>query len=169
MKKYLLDTNIYVHAYERYYRNDYFPTFWDKFSSIMNDHVILPKIVKDEITKSPWFISWLNENYQAEIVNHKIYSDNWQNILEFVQSCGLYTEKALTDQARGWAQEGVADPWLIAIAKRDELVLVSDETKIANLGKGNLVKAVKIPDVCDRQDVRCITMNEFFGEIGLSV
>lgn len=169
MKKYLLDTNIYANAYERFYRNDYFPTFWEKFAVIMNDHVVMPKIVKDEITKSEWFHTWLEENYQDGILNHKNYSEGWQTILEFVQSCGLYTDKALTDQAKGWAQESVADPWLIAIAKQDELVLVSDETRIANLGKGNLVKAAKIPDICDRQSVRCITMNEFFGEIGLLV
>lgn len=169
MKKYLLDTNIYVNAYERYYRNNYFPAFWAKFAPIMNNHVIIPKIVRDEITKSDWFLEWLSENYQDGVINHKDYSEGWQTILEYVRSCGLYTDKALSDQAKGWAQENVADPWLIAIAKQDDLILVSDETKIANLGQGNLVSKAKIPDICDRQNVRCITMNEFFGEIGLSV
>lgn len=168
-KKYLLDTNIYANAYERFYRNDYFPSFWEKFASVMNDHVIIPKIVKDEITKSDWFHEWLDDNYADSIVNHKDYVNEWQVILEFVRSCGLYSDKALLDQTKGWAQEAIADPWLIAIAKRDELVLVSDETKIANLGQGNLVSKVKIPDICNRQGVRCITMNEFFGEIGLLV
>lgn len=135
----------------------------------MSDHVVIPKIVKDEITKSEWFHEWLKRNYQDDILNHKSYSESWQIILEFVKSCGLYTDKALTDQAKGWAQEGIADPWLIAIARQDELIVVSDETKIANLGQGNLVSKVKIPDICDRQNVRCITMNEFFGEVGLSV
>ena len=169
MKKYLLDTNIYVNAYERFYRNKYFPSFWEKFAPILNEHVVVPKIIKDEITKSDWFQTWLSKNYDADIVNHKDYSEQWQTILEYMQSCGLYTEAALTEQTKGWAQEAVADPWVIAISKQDDLILVSDETRIANLGQGNPVRKVKIPDVCDRQNVRCITMNDFFGEIGLLV
>lgn len=169
MKKYLLDTNIYANAYERYYRNDYFPSFWEKFSLTLNEHVVIPKIVKDEITKSDWFLQWLDENYSDGIINHKDYAEGWQTVLDFVQSCGLYKPEALAEQTRGWAQTGIADPWLIAIAKEDELILVTDETKVASLGKGALVKAAKIPDVCERQGVRCIAMNEFFGEIGFKV
>lgn len=169
MKKYLLDTNIYIASYDRYYRNEYFPTYWERFSAVLNEHVIIPKIVKNEIIKSDWFLEWLNDNYQDEIVNHKNYSQQWQTILEFVQSCGLYKDAALIDQTRGWANENIADPWLVAVAKEEELILVSDEDRIPNLGKGSLVRAAKIPDVCDRQGVRCISRNEFFGEIGLSV
>lgn len=169
MKKYLLDTNIYANAYERFYRNDYFPSFWEKFAGVLNDHVVIPKIVKDEITKSDWFHKWLDDNYQDAILNHKDYSEGWQTVLEYVQSSGLYKEQALTDQVRGWAQETIADPWLVAIAKEDELILVTAEVKDPNLDKGNRVKSAKIPDVCDRQGVRCITMNEFFGEIGLLI
>ena len=169
MKKYLLDTNIYIASYDRYYRNEYFPTYWQKFSLILNEHVVVPKIIKDEITKSDWFLEWLKDNYQGEIVNHKNYSQQWQIILEFVQSSGLYKDAALIDQTKGWANENIADPWLVAIAKEEELVLVSDEIRIANLGQGTPVKAAKIPDICDRQGVRCIDRNEFFGEIGLLV
>jgi hypothetical protein len=169
MKRYLLDTNIFIAAYDRYYRNEYFPTFWEKFSVIINQNIVIPKIVKDEITKSDWFLEWLKVNYEDEIMNHKDYSQQWQRILDFVQSCGLYTDKALIDQTKGWANEVIADPWLVAIAKEEGLILVSDEDRIPNLGKGNLVRAAKIPDICDRQSVRCINRNEFFGEVGLLV
>lgn len=169
MKKYLLDTNIFIASYDRYYRNEYFPTYWEKFATILTEHVVIPKVVRDEITKSEWFLNWLEDNYQDDILNHKNYSQQWQTILEFIQSSGLYTDKALIDQTKGWANENIADPWLVAIAKEDELILVSDEARIPNLGKGSPVKAAKIPDVCDRQGVRCVTRNEFFGEIGLLV
>lgn len=169
MKKYLLDTNIYANAYERFYRNEYFPSFWEKFAPTLSEHVVIPKIVKDEITKSDWFQEWLSENYDTDILNHKNYSEGWRTILEFIQSSGLYKDKALTDQAKGWAQENIADPWLIAIAKEEELIIVTGEVRDPNLGKGQQIKTAKIPDVCDRQNVRCITMNEFFGEIGLLI
>ncbi len=169
MKKYLLDTNIYIASYDRYYRNEYFPSYWKKFSVILNGRVIIPKVVKDEITRSEWFLEWLKSNYTDDTLNHKTYSKQWQTVLEFVQSCGLYTDKALIEQTKGWANENIADPWLIAIAKVEDLVVVSDEAPIPNLGKGNLVGRATIPDICDRQDVRCISRNEFFGEMGLLV
>lgn len=169
MKKYLLDTNIYLDACDRYYRNEYFSTFWEKFAVILNEHVILPKVVKDEITKNDWFHEWLNENFQDDILNHRAYVDQWQMILDYVQSCGLYKDSALANQTRGWANDTIADPWLTAIAKEDELVVVTNENREPKLGKGSTMKAAKVPDICDRQGVRCIGRNEFFGEIGLSV
>ena len=38
--KYLLDTNIYIAAYDRYYRKEYFPTYWERFAEIINDYVV---------------------------------------------------------------------------------------------------------------------------------
>ena len=169
MKKYLLDTNIFIDAYDRYYRNEYFPTFWEKFAVILNEHVIILKVVQDEITKSPWFLGWLADNYEDSALNHKDYAEQWQVILDYVQSCGLYKDSALTNQTKGWANEAIADPWLVAIAKENELVVVSNEDRDPNLGKGSLIKSAKVPDVCEKQKIRCIGRNEFFGEIGLSI
>ncbi|RKG48869.1 DUF4411 family protein, partial [Acinetobacter cumulans] len=36
MTKYLLDTNIYINFYERYYKFDLFPSFWEKIKVIIN-------------------------------------------------------------------------------------------------------------------------------------
>ena len=169
MKRYLLDANIYIDAYDRYYRNEYFPTFWEKFETILNEHVVIPRVVKDEIIKSPWFSQWFEDHYEGDLLNHKDYAGQWQTILDFVKSSGLYKDVALTAQTTGWANDHIADPWLVAIAKEEDLTVVSEEVRDPNLGKGNLIKAAKIPDVCDKQKVRCIGRNEFFGEIGLSV
>jgi hypothetical protein len=169
MKRYLLDTNIYIDAYDRYYRNEYFPTFWEKFEITLNEHVVIPKVVKDEITKSDWFHEWLDSNFQDDILNHKVYAEQWQAILDFIKSSGLYKDRALSAQVTGWANENIVDPWLVAIAKEENLIVVSEEIRNPNLDKGNPIKSAKVPDICDRQGVRCIGRNEFFGEIGLSV
>ena len=169
MKKYLLDTNIYIDSYDRYYRNEFFPKYWEIFSNVLDTHVVIPKIVKNEITKSLWFQGWLEQNYSDDFLNHKDYSDQWQAILQFVGSCGLYKDSALIDQSKGWANEVIADPWIIAIAQEMHLTIVSEERKIPNLGQGPKVKAAKIPDICERLEVRCITRNEFFSEIKLII
>lgn len=169
MKEYLLDTNIYIDSYDRYYRNEFFPTYWENFSNILNSHVVIPKIVKNEITKSLWFQGWLNQNYSDDFLNHKDYSDQWQTILQFVQSCGLYKDSALIDQSKGWANEVIADPWIIAIAQKEHLTIVSEEQRIPNLDQGVKVRVAKIPDICEKMNIRCITRNEFFSEVELLV
>lgn len=61
---YLLDSNIYINFYDRYYRKDFFPTFWFKFLSILNSSVVIPEIVVSENYQDPWFKAWLKDNYK---------------------------------------------------------------------------------------------------------
>ena len=137
---YLLDSNIYINFYDRYYRKDFFPTFWSNFAGILNSSVVIPKIVISENYQDDWFRDWLTN----------------------------YKDAALMSQ-KGWANADIADPWLIAIAKSMNYTIVTDEVKNVNLNSTNPSKNAKIPDVCDQLGVRCISMNEFFEEIGLSV
>lgn len=44
---YLLDSNIYINFYDRYYRKDFFPTFWVNFVDILNANVVIPKIIRE--------------------------------------------------------------------------------------------------------------------------
>lgn len=46
-----------------------------------------------------------------------------------MRSSGLYKDEALTSQMTGWADDHIADPWLIAIAKEKDLIIVSEETR----------------------------------------
>lgn len=167
--RYLLDTNIYIASYDRYYRHDFFPSYWESFSKILNTHVVIPKIVQSEITKSPWFHQWLKLNYSQDIISHKLYAEQYQDILQYIEGCGLYKETALTNQSKGWANDSIADPWIIGIAQKEGLTVVTDESKDPNLGKGQLVKSAKIPDVCSQLDIRCIDRNTFFQEVRLLV
>ena len=61
MEKYLLDTNIYINFYERYYRVKYFPSFWAKLPAILNKYVVIPEIVVDENYQAPKFRKWLDK------------------------------------------------------------------------------------------------------------
>lgn len=49
------------------------------------------------------------------------------------------------------------------------LTIVSEEQKIPNLGQGAKVRVAKIPDICKKMNIRYITRNEFFSEVGLLV
>lgn len=168
MRKYLLDSNIYINFYDRYYQQDIFPSFWRTIIPILNRNVVIPKIVIDENYQDSWFSSWIDTNYSTPIIKHKDYTVEWVSVLEHIASHNCYKDAAL-ESAKGWAQEMIADPWIIAIALKDDLTIVTNETKNPNLTSANPSKSAKIPDVCDDLGIRCITMNQFFTEVGLII
>ncbi|VQD78527.1 Uncharacterised protein [Streptococcus pneumoniae] len=165
---YLLDSNIYINFYDRYYRKEFFPTFWLKLSSILNSNVVVPRIVVSENYQNPWFREWLEENYKKDLIDHKSYAREWSEVIQYIQDSPLYKDTALLSE-KGWANERIADPWLIAIAKKENYTIVTDEIKNVNLNDVNPSRNAKVPDVCEKLNVQCISMNQFFKEISLSI
>ena len=166
--EYLLDTNIYINFYDRAYRFEYFPSFWDAFEKVLNQYVVLPKIVVEETNKSDEFKKWLEDNFKGEYLNHKDYAEEWGQIIQHIAQHPCYSDKALIDP-RSWTHEKIADGWLIAIAKKDGLTLVTDERANPTLNAQNPSGAAKIPDIAKDFGIKCITMNEFFKEIGFKL
>lgn len=166
---YLLDTNIYISFYDRYYPKENFPTFWEEFTKVLNTNIVIPKIVTNETYQSEWFVKeYLANNYNKGFLDHKTYAQEWGSVLQHIDSSDLYKEKALTSE-RGWANDTIADGWLIAIAKKEQLTIVTDETRNANLNRVNPSKSCKIPDIASDLGIECITMLDFFKEIGLKI
>lgn len=165
---YLLDSNIYINFYDRYYKMNYFPTFWEALVPILNSRVSIAKVILDENYQDPSFKEWLLRNYTTPLINHKNYLSEWGQVLAHVKNCGLYKDSALSSE-RGWAKEKIADAWLIAIAKELNLTIVTDEARNVNLNLINPSKNAKIPDVCDQLGIRCINMNQFFDEVSLRI
>ncbi|PNZ41435.1 DUF4411 family protein [Staphylococcus simulans] len=169
MKKYILDSNIYINFYDRYYKYDYFPSFWKNLPSILNKQVIIPNIVLKENYQDPWFKKWLTNNYSCETLNHSDYFDEWQFILTHIQESDFYKNDAISGMGKGWGDVSIADPWLIAIAKREGYTIVTNENRSVNLSTSQPSKASKIPDICDDLNIECIDMNQCFKEISLSI
>lgn len=84
---YLLDSNIYINFYDRYYKIDFFPTFWDKLTKILNEKVVIPRIVIDENYQDLWLKDWLSSNYNKSYINQKNYSAEWIEV--FALYCNL--------------------------------------------------------------------------------
>ncbi len=168
MSKYLLDTNIYINFYDRYYRFDYFPSFWSRLQSVLNKEIVLPDIVIQENYQDETFRDWLSLNFNGAIYKHKECSDIWGEVIQHIAKCNFYSEKALTND-KSWAREKIADGWLIAIAKKENLTIVSSETRNYNLNEKQPNQSPKIPDIADDFGIRCIDMNTFFQEISLII
>ncbi len=171
MSLYLLDTNIYINFYDRFYRFEHFPGFWNVFKDILNEFVILPNVVLDEINKSPEFHNWLNNNLKSVnsvVINHKTYAEQWADVIQYIAEHPCYSEKALTD-ANSWTRERVADGWLIAMAKKEGYTIVTDELSNPNLNAHHPSSSVKIPDIAKDFNIQCISMNTFFKKIGFKL
>lgn len=168
MAGYLLDSNIYLDFYDRYYRVAFFPSFWESFKEIMNEHVVIPKIVMEEQFQDEWFRQWVSEHYQRPIISHTEHVESWIQVLEHVRQSPFYSDGALSSD-KGWAKETIADPWLIAVAKDLELTLVTSERPNVNMNESQPSKSAKIPDVCNSLQIPWMDRNEFFERIDLSI
>lgn len=134
----------------------------------MNGSIVLPKVVLEENVQDDNFRQWIKDNYNGNILNHKDYAECWAEVINHLANHACYNDKVLTSD-KSWAHENIADGWLIAIAKKENLVIVTDELRNYNLNKNYPAKSAKIPDIADDFGVRCINMNEFFEEIDLVI
>ena len=101
MTKYLLDTNIYINFYERYYQFD-FSKFWEKIKVIINSQVVLPDIVVNEHYQDESFKNGLKKLTGASC-KYKDYADLWE-VIQHIATHDCYSEKALTND-KSWTHE----------------------------------------------------------------
>lgn len=166
---YLLDTNIYIDFYDRFYPKEHFPSFWKQITPIIDSQVVIPDVVVNENYQDDWFTKdFLANNYHHDFLKHRDHLQTWAQILKYIDDSPYYSSDALTNN-RSWAHERIADGWIIAIAKDEGYTIVTHETSNPNLNKLNKSKNPKIPDVATDFDVRCINMLDFFNEIELKV
>jgi len=154
-EKFLIDSNSLITPYKMYYPFDFAKKFWDQlFERIENQDVIVLDLVKDELIKgdddlSEW-ISKINHELVLDRIQPEIIS-NYKEVLDYLQTSGLYLEKALTN----WSNAHIADPWLIASARKYGLTVITLEKPNAGLKESNKAGSAKIPDVCNAFDVPC--------------
>lgn len=168
MSKYLLDTNIYIGFYERYYRFDIFPRFWQSLIPILNTAVVMPSVIIDENFQGKEFLQWLKKHFTGQYIKHRDYAKNWADVIQHIADNEFYSEEALTKDG-SWTHERIADGWLVAIAKAENYTIVTNEKENTNLHKNQPSKEVKIPNIAADLAVLCIDMNSFFKEMNLIV
>ena len=165
---YLLDTNIYIAFYERYYPQRNFPSFWERLVQTFQQEVVVPRVVMEETEKSDWLNTYMTETCGLNPIDHRKYWMQWAEVLNNVRNNLDYRIESVYSYT-GWSKETVADALLLAIAKEEKYILVTEETKNVNLYKGGPVRSAKIPDVAEDIGVECIDRLEFFKRIELSI
>lgn len=158
-EKFLLDANSFMTPYRQYYAFDLVPTYWDKLSDYSDSgRIILLDMVMDEIDKGQDDLTeWVNK--QGFVICNHISSDiinKYQEVLQYVHTCGLYKEQAL----KTWAPGNIADPWLIAAAAVNDYTIITAEVPSGGLSPKTPNKYAKIPDVAKAFNVK--TKNLFY-------
>jgi len=156
-KKYCLDSNVLIQAWQKYYSPNLCPSYWDILIRLgVEDIIFLPQEVYDEIVRTDDELSnWLKS---SRIPIRK--TD------EQVTSClkAIYradpNHKFLVDNTRA---RSLADPWVIAHALSENATVVTKENKVT---ASNTTK-IKIPNVCETMHVPWIDDFQLLAELGI--
>lgn len=89
----------------------------------------------------------------------------YQEVLQYVQTCGLYKEQAL----QAWAPGNIADPWLIAAAAINDYIIVTAEAASGGLSPKTPNKNAKIPDVAKAFRVRTSNLYYMMRELEIKI
>ncbi len=156
-KKYCLDANVLIQAWQKYYSPRICPTYWDMLDYLGTQNIIfMPEMVYDEIVRTDDDLSkWLKT---SKIPIKKI-DEQVTKCLKDIYSADP-NHKFLVDNTKA---RSLADPWVIAHALREKAVVVTKEEKVTAL---NSTK-IKIPNVCDKMNVTWINDFQLIEELGI--
>jgi Domain of unknown function (DUF4411) len=159
--RYWLDADVFIRAHKGSYPVGIAKTFWRWMDRMVADGVLVsPKRCFDEVIKGrkkdDALFVWINRHKGAGLCLRPV-----AEVDEIATRIGDYVfiePRYPTHQRLLFAKGG--DAWLIAAAKHDGGVVVSNES-----AKFPDSKKVRIPDVCEVFEVRCITMEDLIREI----
>lgn len=156
-QKYCLDTNVLIQAWQKYYSPGICPSYWDLLSQLgLENRIFIPKEVFVEITRT-------EDELAAWLKTSKI---PVYNLNESVTKClstifaANPSHKFLVDSIK---QRSLADPWVIAYAMSENACVVTKEEKVTASNSDK----IKIPNVCENMNVRCINDFKFIREVSI--
>ena len=156
-KKYCLDANVLIQAWQKYYSPKICPGYWDMLDSLGSKNIIfMPEMVYGEIVRTDDYLSkWL----KSSKISIKKIDEQVTKCLKDIYSADP-NHKYLVDNTKA---RSLADPWVIAHALRENAIVVTKEEKVTAL---NSTK-IKIPNVCDKMNVSWINDFQFIEELGI--
>lgn len=167
---YLIDTNSLITPKLSYYPFDLVPVFWESMAGKIQDgSIAILDLVKKEILKPSIkddLAVWMSDLKIGRYINHKQQEiiNKYALVLQSLQEDPCYSEKAL----RVWAEESVADPWLIATASVYGFTIVTFE-KHVQPNSSNPSSSPKIPNIADKFHVRTTDLFQMIRELRIKL
>ena len=152
---YILDTNTLSQIFRFYYRKN-FPSFWKKFDHLVEDGRILST---REVLRE------LGDGRKAELaynwakVHENLFPDPGIEEVMFVSRIFQvrHFQQNLQNK-KGIPRKQVADPFVIAQAKRTGGTVVTEEAKPPN--------GARIPNICEHFEIPCIDLQQLMDREG---
>lgn len=152
-----MDTNVLIQAWQKYYSPSICPSYLDLLNQLgLENRIFIPKEVFVEITRT-------EDELAAWLKTSKI---PVYNLNESVTKClstifaANPSHKFLVDSIK---QRSLADPWVIAYAMSENACVVTKEEKVTASNSDK----IKIPNVCENMNVRCINDFKFIREVSI--
>jgi hypothetical protein len=155
-KKYCLDANVLIQAWQKYYSPKFCPAYWEVLNELgASNKIFLPEQVYDEIVKAEDNLTtWLKE---SKIPIHKTTTGVTEKLRAIYDADPVHQH--LVDNTK---QRSLADPWVIAHALDQGATVVTKEEKV--LAK---TTRIKIPNVCDNMKVPWINDFQLIEELSI--
>jgi Domain of unknown function (DUF4411) len=165
MPPYLLDANFFIEAHRKSYPLDVFPSYWDKIKMLATDGYIcsLDKVKAELYKNNDALKTWCNMH-----LPDNFFKNSDEAILDYAQVVNWaysklshpYTQSALDL----FMQADEADAFLVAFAKKHQLVLVTNEISAPDSRKN-----IKIPDACLPFGVHSIPPIQMLRDLSISI
>lgn len=153
---YIFDTNTFITIFEFIYKSR-FPSFWTKFDQyIESGNIVSVREVLNEISnyhnKKAKTVVWANENKKIFLMPDDTEVEYVRQIMQHPRFKFIVSKQS---QLEG---KPVADPFLIAKAKAQKGIVVTEEHYAKD--------GVKIPNICEEFGVKCINFEKFMEDEG---
>lgn len=157
VKKYCLDANVLIQAWQKYYNPDFCPDYWKLLNELgLKDIIFIPEMVYNEIVRTEDDLSkWLKESK----IPIKRIDETVANNLKYIYNSNP-SHKFLVDNTRN---RSLADPWIIAHAITENAIVVTKEDKITVMNS----KKIKIPNVCENMGINWINDFDLVKELNI--
>jgi hypothetical protein len=165
--RFCLDTDVFIQAHRSYYAFDIVPGFWDALIEWAKIGLICSPIpIYDELVPkvSPYDSLALWSKNNKALLFSDVDEDTVKSYSEIAN-----TAVQLYEPQHYQLFLDVADSWVVAYAHAKNLAVVTMESKKneeTNPSGGKVRGRIKIPNICEHLDVRCINTYSFLRELG---
>ena len=147
MKKYCLDTGVFIEPWNKYYSPQFTKGYWELLHKMAENGVVFsPVEVKREIGK-------IDDELLKWVKDKDFFKEPDDGVQKYLKKI-MKNYPRLVDNIKG---RSIADPWVIAHAKIEDALVVTTEQEAS--------KKIKIPDVCKKENIPCIDIHDFVKEM----
>ena len=161
-KKYLVDANVFIQAKNLYYRFDFCEAFWEwlyrahKAGLVFSIKKVKKELVSGDKTDPArkWAEDLPDDFFLDDVVDQDVMR-TYAKVMQWASSSTHYSSQAKAE----FAKPDVADPFLIAVARRHGYEIISQEKSIPAAKR-----KIYLPDAANAFDVKTIFIYDMLSK-----